>query len=40
MSRRSEAVLLWLVAAFLLAMLLGPVGGGTVVQAVLALLRH
>jgi len=40
MSRRGEAVLLWLIGIFLVAVLLGPIGGSTVVQALLALLRR
>jgi hypothetical protein len=36
LSRRSEAVLLWLIGIFLLSVLLGPIGGSTIVQALLA----
>ena len=39
LSRRCEAVLLWLVGIFLLSVLLGPVGGSTILQALLAVLR-
>ena len=38
LSRRGELVLLWLVGIFLLAVLLAPIGGSTVVHALLALL--
>ncbi len=38
LSRRGEAVLLWLVGIFLLAVLLGPIGGSTLGQALAALL--
>jgi hypothetical protein len=38
LSRRGEAELLWLVGIFLLAVLLGPIGGSTLGQALLALL--
>ena len=38
LSRRDEAVLLCLVAIFLLAVLLGPIGGSTLGQALVALL--
>lgn len=37
LSRRSEAVLLWLIGIFLVSVLLGPIGGSTVIQALLAL---
>ena len=37
-SRRGEAVLLWLVGIFLLSILLAPIGGSTLVQALGALL--
>lgn len=37
-SRRSETILLFLIGMFLLAMVLAPIGGSTVVQAFLALL--
>lgn len=37
-SRRGENVLLFLIAAFLLSMLLAPIGGSTVVHALLAVL--
>jgi len=37
-SKRGEAVLLCLIGIFLLSMLLGPIGGSTVVPALLALL--
>jgi hypothetical protein len=40
LSKRGEAVLLWFVALFLLAVLLGPIGGSTLGQALLALLGH
>ncbi len=40
MSRRDEAVLLALVAVFLLSVLLSPIGGSTIVQALLALLHR
>lgn len=39
-SKRGEAVLLCLIAIFLLSILLGPIGGSTVAQALLALLRR
>jgi len=38
LSKRDEAVLLWLVGIFLLAVLLGPIGGSTLGQALVALL--
>jgi hypothetical protein len=38
LSKRGEAVLLWLVGIFLLAVLLGPIGGSTLGQALAALL--
>jgi hypothetical protein len=38
--RRREAVLLWLSGAFLVSVLLGPIGGGTLIQALLAVLPH
>ncbi len=40
LSKRGEAVLLWLVGIFLLSVLLGPIGGSTIVQSLLALLRR
>jgi hypothetical protein len=40
MSRRGEAVLLLLIVIFLLAVLLGPIGGSTIVQALVALLHR
>ena len=40
MSKRSEAVSLWLTGVFILSMPLGPIGGSTVAQALLALLRR
>lgn len=40
MSRRGEAVLLWLIVIFLVTVLLGPIGGSTIVQAVVALLHR
>ena len=39
-SKRSEAIMLWLVAVFLLAMLFAPFGGGTLIQALLAVIHH
>ena len=39
-SKRSEAVLLWLIAVFLLAMRFAPIAGGTLIQALLAVLQH
>lgn len=39
-SKRGEAVLLWLIAVFLLAMLFAPIAGGTLIQALLAVLQH
>ena len=38
LSQRGEAVLLWLVGIFLMAILLGPIGGSTLGQALVALL--
>lgn len=38
LSKRGEAVVLWSVGIFLLAVLLGPIGGSTLVQALFALL--
>lgn len=40
MSRRSEVVSLWLIGVFLLSMPLGPIGGSTVAQALIALLHR
>jgi hypothetical protein len=40
MSRRCEAVLLCLIGIFLVSVLLAPIGGSTILQALLALLRH
>jgi hypothetical protein len=40
LSKRAEAVLLWLVGMFLLAVLLGPIGGSTLGQALAALLAR
>lgn len=39
-SRRSEAVMLWLVVVFLLAVLFAPIAGGTLIQALLAVLHR
>ena len=39
LSKRGEAVLLWLVGIFLLAVLLAPIGGSTLGQALVALLE-
>ena len=40
MSKRSEAASLWLIGVFLLSMPLGPIGGSTVAQALLAFLHR
>lgn len=38
--KRDEAVLLWLLAVFLVAVLFAPIAGATLIQALLAVLRH
>lgn len=39
MSRRAEAILLCLIVIFLLAALLAPIGGATIMEALLALMH-
>ena len=38
--KRQERVFLWLIAVNVLLLLIAPIGGATLVQAVLAVLRH
>ena len=40
LTKRGEAVMLWLVCLFLLLMLLAPLGGNTVVEALWFLLKR
>ena len=39
-TKRQERVLLWLIAVNALLLLIAPIGGATIVHAILALLRH
>ncbi|AWN44422.1 hypothetical protein U8607_06425 [Methylobacterium durans] len=40
LTKRQERVLLWLIAVNLLLLLIAPIGGATLIHAVLAMLRH
>ncbi|GJD49729.1 hypothetical protein OPKNFCMD_2462 [Methylobacterium crusticola] len=40
LTKRQERVLLWLIAVNVLLMFVAPIGGATVVHAVLAMVRH
>ncbi len=40
LTERQERVFLWLIAVNALLLLIAPVGGATIVHAVLAMLRH
>jgi hypothetical protein len=40
LSKREETVLIWIILTFMLSLLIAPIGGGTIIEAAMTLVRR